>query len=75
MTNTPPKEAPAWLREELFLIDGVFNQDRTVVTGRPNSHASAVFNTGSGAPGTLTVDLTKRADWEAIKKRLADEKL
>jgi hypothetical protein len=31
-------------------------------------------NTGQGAvPATVPIDLTKRADWEAIKTRLTDE--
>ena len=72
MTNH--SEVPAWLLNELFLTDGVFNHGKTTVTGRPNAHLSAVLNTGQGAaPATVPVDLTKRVDWEAIKKRLTDE--
>ena len=66
-------EPPAWLLDELFLIDGVFNNDRTTVTGRLNAHARAVLNEGGGPPSTVTINLTKRADWEAIKQRLAHE--
>jgi hypothetical protein len=67
-------EVPAWLLNELFLTDGVFNHDRTTVIGRPNAHLNAVVNTGQGAvPATVPIDLTKRADWEAIKTRLTDE--
>lgn len=52
---------PAWLLSQLFLKHGVFNDDRTAVSS------------GSEALGTFSMDLTKRADWEAIKKRLADD--
>ncbi|HEX6881253.1 MAG TPA: hypothetical protein VF135_12865 [Terriglobales bacterium] len=64
---------PGWLLHELFLLDGVFNDDRTIVTGRPNAHAGAVLNVGYGAPGRVSVDLTRRADWQSIRERLASE--
>ena len=68
------KVPPQWLLSELNLTDGVFNSDKTAVTGRPNAHLGAVLNTGSGAaPAVVPVYLTKLNDWEAIKKRLADE--
>jgi hypothetical protein len=54
-------DAPAWLLSQLFLKHGVFNNDRTAVI------------CGSETLGTFSIDLTKRADWEGTKKRLADE--
>ena len=54
-------DVPAWLLSQLFLKHGVFNNDRTGVI------------CGSEALGTFSIDLTKRADWEGTKQRLADE--
>ena len=67
------KLPPKWLLNEVGLLDGVFNEDGTAVVGRPDAHNSAVLNVGSGPPATVRVDLKKRAGWEAIQKRLADE--
>lgn len=61
LTREEHVDVPAWLLSRLFLKRGVFNDDRTSVNG------------GSEALGTFSIDLTQRADWEAIKKRLADE--
>ena len=47
---------PTWLLNQLFIKNGVFNQDRTAVVS------------GQDAPHTFSIDLTQRADWEAIKK-------
>jgi hypothetical protein len=67
------RDVPAWLLSELFLISGVF-LDKTTVRGQRNPHSLALANIGNGPPSTeVTVDLTTRADWGAIKKRLADE--
>jgi hypothetical protein len=71
--NNAPRQISRWLCEELFLIDGVFNEDGTAVTGHPNPHGAAVLNEGSGAPAVIRVPLATRHDWEAIKKRLKEE--
>jgi hypothetical protein len=63
---------PPWLLNDVGLIEGVFNDERTAITGRPDAHNSAVLNIGNGPPSLVTVDLTKRADWGAIKTRLFD---
>jgi len=63
----------AWLLNEVGLLDGVFSEDGTEVVGRPNAHNSAVLNVGHGSPAIITVNLSRRADWEAIKQRLIDE--
>ena len=68
------KVSSKWLLNDVGLISGVFNDDRTAVDGRPDAHNSAVLNVGNGPPATVRVDLTKRNNWDAIKKRLADEK-
>jgi len=54
---------PSWLLNQLFIKNGVFNQDRTAVVS------------GQDAPHTFSIDLTQRTDWEAIKKRLSEEGL
>jgi hypothetical protein len=68
MPNSKP--LPQEVLNELNLTDGVLNEDRTAVIGRPNAHLSAVLNTGSGAPSTTTVYLSK---FPKVKKRLDDE--
>ena len=56
-----PLNDPAWLLSQLFLKNGVFNHDKTAVIS------------GIAAPRSFAIDLTKRPDWEAVRKRLADE--
>jgi hypothetical protein len=48
---------PAWLLNDLFLSDGVFNEAMTAVIGRPNAHLRAVLDVGNGAPAQTTVRL------------------
>ncbi len=68
------KLPPQWLLIEVGLIDGRFEDGgTTVVVGRPDTHNSAVLNVGNGLPRSIQVDLTKRNDWEALKKRLSEE--
>ena len=58
MPNTK-HEVPPWLLNDLFLGSGTFNEDRTIVTGRPNAHRSAVLNIGHGAPSVVSDKLTE----------------
>ncbi len=67
-----PTDVPDWLLEELNLSVGFF-YDKTTVRGRPTAKAKATGNLGNGPSDTLTVDLTKRADWKMIQRRLAGE--
>jgi hypothetical protein len=68
------KLAPRWLLIEVGLTDGIFEDGgTTVVVGRPDAHNSAVLNVGNGPPKSTRVDLTKRNDWDTLKKRLTDE--
>jgi hypothetical protein len=55
MMKTP---VPAWLLSDLFLDAGEFSEDGKSVTGRPNTHLSAVLNVGNGSPSIHTVRLT-----------------
>jgi hypothetical protein len=57
------------------LLSGVFNEDRTVVTGLPDKKNKVVLeNVRKPSPsGTIVIPLTKRNNWEAIKLRLTDE--
>ena len=68
-----PLKVPVWLLSQLFLKGGVFNDDRTAVLSAYHPKESAVLNPGSDTHGTFSIDLTRRAGWESIKKRLADE--
>jgi hypothetical protein len=67
------KLSPRWLLNEVGLLDGLLNEDKTVVVGRPDALNSAVGNVGNGPPATIRVDLRNRADWKAIQERLANE--
>jgi hypothetical protein len=56
-----PLPVPDWLLRELFLNNGIFNDEKTAVIS------------GIEAPSPFTIDLTQRSDWQAIQKRLAEE--
>jgi hypothetical protein len=68
------RAVPSWLLNELNLLSGVFI-DTTTVRGFRSDHGFAVATTEKGvAPAReITIDLTTRRDWDAIKKRLAAE--
>ena len=60
-----PIEVPAWLLSRLYLKSGVLNEDRTAVISGPHE--------GPTRGNTFSIDLTMRADWEEIKRRLDEE--
>ncbi len=64
-------KVPSWLLKALFLNQGVFNPDRTVVISGPDPNA--ILDPEKNTPVTVSIDLTKRGDWEAVRRRLADE--
>ena len=60
-----PIEVPAWLLSRLYLKSGVLNDERTaVICGLEEEPMRA---------DTFSIDLTMRADWEEIKRRLDEE--
>lgn len=66
------KTPPRWLLTDIGLLDGRF-ETKTIVTGRPDAHNSAVLDVGNGPPSSVRIDLTTRANWREIEKRLTDE--
>jgi hypothetical protein len=62
------RPVPRWLLDELFLDEGEFNDDETIVIGRPNNHLSAVLNVGHGTPSRTECKLTA-AQIERLKKQ------
>ena len=60
-----PVPVPAWLLSRLFLKSGVLNGERTEVISGPHKQPTGA--------GTFSIDLTKRADWREIQRRLAQE--
>jgi hypothetical protein len=67
-----PSNIPDWLLNQLFLKHGVFNADRTAVISGHKSDGDGE-NPDSEPEGTFSIDLTRRPDWETIRKKLADE--